>query len=82
MLYIVPTPVGNLEDITLRALNVLKSCDIILAEDTRNASVLLNHFGISKKVFTHHQHNEHAAVNKLIRLLKEEQKTISLISDA
>ena len=82
MLYIVPTPVGNLEDITLRALNVLKSCDIILAEDTRNASVLLNHFGISKKVFTHHQHNEHAAVNELIRLLKEEQKTIALISDA
>ncbi|HNU47495.1 MAG TPA: 16S rRNA (cytidine(1402)-2'-O)-methyltransferase [Bacteroidia bacterium] len=82
MLYIVPTPVGNLEDITLRALNILKSCDIILAEDTRNASVLLNHFGISKKVFTHHQHNEHAAVNELIRLLKEEQKTIALISDA
>lgn len=82
MLYIVPTPVGNLEDITLRALNILKSCDIILAEDTRNASVLLNHFGISKKVFTHHQHNEHAAVNELIRLLKGEQKTIALISDA
>ena len=82
MLYIVPTPVGNLEDITLRALNILKSCDIILVEDTRNASVLLNHFGISKKVFTHHQHNEHAAVNELIRLLKDEKKTIALISDA
>ncbi|HQX68815.1 MAG TPA: 16S rRNA (cytidine(1402)-2'-O)-methyltransferase [Bacteroidia bacterium] len=82
MLYIVPTPVGNLEDITLRALNILKSCDIILVEDTRNASVLLNHFGISKKVFTHHQHNEHAAVNELIRLLEDENKTIALISDA
>ncbi len=82
MLYIVPTPVGNLEDITLRALTILKSCDIILAEDTRTASVLLHHFGISKKVFTHHQHNEHAAVNELVRLLKEEQKSIALISDA
>ncbi len=81
MLYLVPTPVGNLEDITLRALSVLKMADIILAEDTRNASVLLRHFGIDKKVYAHHQHNEHAAVTEIIRWLQE-GKNIALISDA
>lgn len=81
MLYLVPTPIGNLEDITLRALAVLKDAEIILAEDTRTASVLLKHFGIDKKVYAHHQHNEHAAVNEIIKWLKEEKK-IALISDA
>jgi 16S rRNA (cytidine1402-2'-O)-methyltransferase len=81
MLYLVPTPVGNLQDITLRALEVLKQCDIILAEDTRTAAVLLKHFGIEKKTYAHHQHNEHAAIAEIIRWLKEGKK-IALISDA
>lgn len=81
MLTLVPTPVGNLQDITLRALETLKSADIILAEDTRTSSVLLHHFGINKKVFAHHQHNEHQAAAEIIRLLQE-GKQIALISDA
>ena len=81
MLYIVPTPIGNLEDITFRAINVLKKVDIILAEDTRTSAPLLKHYGIEKKVFAHHQHNEHKAVQEIIRFLKE-GKEIALISDA
>lgn len=81
MLYLVPTPIGNLEDITYRAVRILKDADIILAEDTRTSGPLLKHFGIDKRVFAHHQHNEHKALNELIRLLKEGQ-TIALISDA
>ncbi|SEM98834.1 16S rRNA (cytidine1402-2'-O)-methyltransferase [bacterium A37T11] len=81
MLYLVPTPIGNLEDITLRALRILKEVDFILAEDTRTSAPLLKHFGIDKKLFAHHQHNEHKAVNEIVRFLKE-GKTIALISDA
>ncbi|MDM1294482.1 16S rRNA (cytidine(1402)-2'-O)-methyltransferase [Sphingobacterium sp. N143] len=81
MLYLVPTPIGNLEDMTFRAVNVLKEVDIILAEDTRTSAPLLKHFGIEKKVFAHHQHNEHKAVTEIIRFLKEGQN-IALISDA
>lgn len=81
MLYLVPTPIGNLEDMTFRAIRILKESDIILAEDTRTSTPLLKHFGIEKKVFAHHQHNEHKAVAEIIRFLKEGQ-TISLISDA
>lgn len=81
MLYLVPTPIGNLEDMTFRAIRILKESDIILAEDTRTSAPLLKHFGIEKKVFAHHQHNEHKAVAEIIRFLKEGQ-TISLISDA
>ncbi len=81
MLYIVPTPIGNLEDMTFRAINTLKQVDIILAEDTRTSAPLLKHFGIEKKVFAHHQHNEHKAVQEIIRLLKEGNQ-IALISDA
>ncbi len=81
MLYIVPTPIGNLEDMTFRAINVLKQVDIILAEDTRTSAPLLKHIGIDKKVFAHHQHNEHKAVQEIIRLLKEGNQ-IALISDA
>ncbi len=80
-LYLVPTPIGNLEDITLRALRVLKESDIILAEDTRNGGQLLKHYEIDKKLFAHHQHNEHHAVKEVIRFLKE-GKNVSLISDA
>ncbi|HWV71771.1 MAG TPA: 16S rRNA (cytidine(1402)-2'-O)-methyltransferase [Pseudosphingobacterium sp.] len=81
MLYLVPTPVGNLEDITFRAIRILKEADIILAEDTRTSVPLLKHFGIDKKVYAHHQHNEHKALNEIIRFLKE-GKTVALISDA
>ncbi|OOG16054.1 16S rRNA (cytidine(1402)-2'-O)-methyltransferase [Sphingobacterium sp. CZ-UAM] len=81
MLYLVPTPIGNLEDMTFRAVNVLKEVDIILAEDTRTSAPLLKHFGIDKKVFAHHQHNEHKAVSEIIKFLKEGQN-IALISDA
>lgn len=81
MLYLVPTPVGNLEDITFRAIRILKEADIILAEDTRTSAPLLKHFGIEKKVYAHHQHNEHKALHEIIRFLKE-GKTVALISDA
>lgn len=80
-LYLVPTPIGNLEDITLRAIRVLKEADLILAEDTRTSAPLLKHFGIEKKVFAHHQHNEHKAASEIIRFLKEGQE-VALISDA
>ncbi len=80
-LYLVATPIGNLEDITLRALSNLKSCDIILAEDTRKAGILLKHYEISKKLYAHHGFNEHQATPEIIRwLLKGSQ--ICLITDA
>jgi 16S rRNA (cytidine1402-2'-O)-methyltransferase len=81
MLTLVPTPIGNLQDITLRALEVLKNADIILAEDTRTARFLLQHFQIEKRILSHHQHNEHNALKEVIRLLKEGNK-IALVSDA
>lgn len=80
-LYLVPTPIGNLEDITLRAIRILKEADIILAEDTRTSGPLLKHFEIDKKVFAHHQHNEHKASSEIVRFLKE-GKNVALISDA
>jgi len=80
-LYLVPTPIGNLEDITFRAIRVLKEADLILAEDTRTSAPLLKHFDIQQKVFSHHQHNEHQSANEIIRFLKE-GKNIALISDA
>lgn len=81
MLYLIPTPIGNLEDMTLRAIRILKEADVLLAEDTRTSAPLLKHFGIDKKVYAHHQHNEHKAVKEVIRFLKEGQ-TVALISDA
>jgi 16S rRNA (cytidine1402-2'-O)-methyltransferase len=80
-LYIVPTPIGNLEDITLRAINVLKSVDLILAEDTRTSGKLLKHFEISTQMHSHHMHNEHKTVQGIIQKLKI-GTTIALISDA
>ncbi len=80
-LFLVPTPIGNLEDITLRAIRVLKEVDVILAEDTRTSAPLLKYFGIDKKVYAHHQHNEHKAVNEIVRFLNEGQN-VALISDA
>lgn len=80
-LYLVPTPIGNLEDITLRAVNLLKSVDVILAEDTRTSGFLLKHLGISKPLQSYHIHNEHQTVQRIIqRILKGE--TMALVSDA
>ncbi|GAB3574753.1 16S rRNA (cytidine(1402)-2'-O)-methyltransferase [Spirosoma luteolum] len=80
-LYLVPTPIGNLEDITLRAVTVLKAADVILAEDTRTSGVLLRHLGISKPLQSYHIFNEHQTVQRLVGQLKE-GKTYALISDA
>lgn len=81
MLTLVPTPIGNLQDITLRALEALKNADVILAEDTRNTGNLLRHYQIDKKLFAHHQHNEHASSVEIIRLLKE-GVNICMVTDA
>lgn len=80
-LYIVPTPVGNLEDITFRALRVLKECDLILAEDTRTSGILLKHFEIKKPLMAHHKFNEHQMVEQVARRV-EAGEVIALISDA
>lgn len=80
-LYVVPTPIGNLEDITLRALNVLKKVDIILAEDTRTSGFLLKHFNIETRMKSHHKFNEHSATQKIVEQLKT-SGDIALISDA
>ena len=81
MLYIVPTPIGNLADITFRAIEILKSVDLILAEDTRTSSVLLNHYQIHKPISPYHQHNEHKIVQHLAEQLQA-GKTIALLTDA
>ncbi len=81
MLYLVPTPTGNLKDITLRALDVLKEVDLILAEDTRTTSHLLNHYGISKPLSPYHQHNEHKVLKHLVSQLLE-GKTMAVVTDA
>ncbi|XMO88008.1 16S rRNA (cytidine(1402)-2'-O)-methyltransferase [Algibacter sp. AS12] len=80
-LYIVPTPIGNLKDITLRALEVLKDVDLILAEDTRTSGKLLKHFEISTHMQSHHMHNEHKTVESIIHKLKS-GTSVALISDA
>lgn len=80
-LYIVPTPIGNLEDITFRAINVLKSVDLILAEDTRTSGKLMKHFDIGTHMQSHHMHNEHKTIENIINRLKGGE-TIALISDA
>ncbi|MDT0648671.1 16S rRNA (cytidine(1402)-2'-O)-methyltransferase [Autumnicola edwardsiae] len=80
-LYLVPTPIGNLEDITLRAIRVLKQADLILAEDTRNSGKLLKHFEISTQMHSHHMHNEHKTVDTVVQRIRNGE-TIALISDA
>jgi len=80
-LYLVPTPIGNLEDITLRAIRVLKEVDLILAEDTRTSAKLLQHFNIATPMHSHHMHNEHRTLEGLINKLKS-GATLALISDA
>ena len=80
-LYIVPTPIGNLDDMTLRAIKVLNEVDLILAEDTRTSGKLLKHFDIPTHMQSHHMHNEHKTIDSLIQKLKS-GTTIALISDA
>ena len=81
MLYIIPTPIGNLADMTFRAIDVLNSVDLILAEDTRTSSVLLNHYNIQKPLSPYHQHNEHKIVSHLADQMSA-GKTIALLTDA
>jgi len=80
-LYVVPTPVGNLEDMTFRAIRVLKSVDLILAEDTRTSGFLLKHFEIKTPMHSHHKFNEHKTVENVVQRIKSGQ-TVALISDA
>ena len=80
-LYIVPTPIGNLEDMTFRAVKILQAVDLILAEDTRTSGKLLKHFEITTQMQSHHMHNEHKMVDRIINRLKRGE-TIALISDA
>jgi 16S rRNA (cytidine1402-2'-O)-methyltransferase len=81
MLYLVPTPIGNLKDITLRALEVLKEVDLVLAEDTRTTSHLLTHYQINKPITPYHQHNEHKVLSHLVAQLKEGKK-MAVVTDA
>ena len=81
MLHLVPTPIGNLNDITLRALEALKSCDLIAAEDTRHSGNLLHHFNIRKPLVSYHQHNEAKRADELVRRLVDGENVV-LITDA
>ncbi len=81
LLYIVPTPIGNLEDITFRAIRVLKEVDFILAEDTRKTSQLLRHYSIETKMFSHHLHNEHKTVASIVTRIENGEKA-ALVTDA
>ncbi len=81
ILYIVPTPVGNMEDMTLRAIRILKEADLVLAEDTRTSGILLKHFDIHNHLMSHHKFNEHGTTTGIVERLKAGQ-TIALISDA
>ena len=80
-LYVVPTPIGNLGDITLRAIEVLKEVDLILAEDTRTSGKLLKHYGIKTPMQSHHMHNEHKTVDQIVERLKQGAQ-VAIISDA
>lgn len=81
ILYLVPTPVGNMEDMTFRAIRILKEADVVLAEDTRTSGILLKHYDIQNHLLSHHKFNEHAASAAIVERLKAGQ-TVALISDA
>ena len=80
-LYLVPTPIGNLKDMTFRAIEVLKEVDLILAEDTRNSGKLLKHFEIGTQMHSHHMHNEHKTVEGIVKRIQNGDN-VALISDA
>ena len=80
-LYLIPTPIGNLEDITLRAIRLLKECDFILAEDTRTSGILLKHLGIQKRMVSYHAHNEHKMLDRIVEEI-ESANAVALITDA
>lgn len=80
-LYLIPTPIGNLKDMTFRAIEVLKEVDLILAEDTRTSGKLLKHYEISTHMQSHHMHNEHKMVSRIVERIKNGE-TVALISDA
>lgn len=82
ILYVVPTPVGNLEDMTLRAIRILKEADLVLAEDTRTSGILLKHFDIKNALQSHHKFNEHKTAETLAARLQDGDETIALVSDA
>lgn len=81
LLYLVPTPIGNLQDITLRALEILKTVDVVLAEDTRTSGLLLKHYGITAKLQAYHQHNEHRELEGLVHRMAAGEK-MALVTDA
>ena len=81
-LFVVPTPVGNLEDMTFRAIRVLKEADLILAEDTRTSGILLKHFEIKNAMISHHKFNEHKTVGSLAERIANSERHVALISDA
>lgn len=81
-LYLIPTPIGNLEDITYRAVRLLKECDLILAEDTRQTRILLDRYAIQAPLQAHHAHNEHQTLRRMVQLIKTEGKQVALVSDA
>ena len=82
MLYVIPTPVGNLEDITMRAVRLLKEADFVLAEDTRTSSKLLKHLDIQVPMYSHHKFNEHKTSASLVDRIRDCEKHVALISDA
>ena len=82
MLYVVPTPVGNLEDITLRAVRLLKEADFILAEDTRTSAKLMKHLDIQVPMYSHHKFNEHKTVGSMVERIRNSVNHVALISDA
>lgn len=82
LLYIVPTPVGNLEDITLRAIRILKEADFVLAEDTRTSGKLLKHLDIQVPMYSHHKFNEHQTVKPLVERIQNSERHVALVSDA
>lgn len=82
MLYVIPTPVGNLEDITMRAVRLLKEADFILAEDTRTSSKLMKHLGVQVPMYSHHKFNEHKTAVSLVERIRNSEGHIALVSDA
>ena len=82
ILYVVPTPVGNLEDMTMRAIRILREADFILAEDTRTSAKLMKHFEIQAPMYSHHKFNEHKTVGALVERIRNSEQHVALVSDA